>query len=196
MMSHIVHVKDTVREMEGMQNWMAICRYLLTEWKEHQDSPELCVLLMQQSMSYLLASDNGNSPHLCHHNNLENENLHFYQNCFIEAARYGMDHHLDNKYFLWQVCYYLFYLPTYYPVLLVVEYDKLETQQNELLALAKKQFADSFLFVPWLMGTDYYEWLHDMSDDKLVRVHSEIQEFHLGKNAVDEDMKDLFLLKI
>lgn len=192
MMSHIVHVKRAVRKMERTQDWMAICRYLLTEWKEHQDSPELCVLLMQQAMSYLLASDNGNSPHSCHHNNPDNENLRFYRDCFVGAASHGMNHHLDNKYFLWQVCYYLFYFPTYYPVLLVVEYDKLETKKNELLALAKTQFTESNLFLPWLSGVDYYEWLHNMGSDKLVRVHAEIQEFHLGKNAVDEDVKDLF----
>ena len=180
--------------MELRQNWVAICKYLLSEWKTHQDSPELCTLLMQQSMSYILTSDNGSSPYSCLHNNLADESRSFYQSCFVEAASYGMHRHLQNKYFLWQMCYYLGYFPTYYPIFLVVEPDKVETRQKELLAHATKQFSGSHLFLPWITGIGYYEWLHELNSDQLMKVHSEIQEFDLEKNSVDEDIRELFLL--
>lgn len=194
-MKSIERIKNELYAMEKDQDWAAICYYLLLEWKQQKENAELCTLLVQQSMTYLLASDNGNCALSCCSSNFCNENLRLYQNCFIEAANYGMAHHLHNKYFLWQVCYYLFHFPTYYPILSVIENDKIETRQDELLTLAKTQFAESNLFLPWLTGVDYYEWLQNMGSDKLVRVHAEIQEFHLGKNAVDEDVKDLFLLK-
>lgn len=193
-MKSIECIKNELYTMEKKQDWAAICNYLLVEWKQQKENPELCTLFVQQSMTYLLASDSGDCALSCCSSNWGNESLRLYLNCFIEAVNYGMTHHLHNKYFLWQVCYYLFHFSTYYPILSVIENDKLETRQNELLALARTQFAESNLFLPWLMGVDYYDWLHNMGSDKLVRVHAEIQEFHLGKNAVDEDVKDLFLL--
>ena len=92
-------------------------------------------------------------------------------------------------------CVITYFIFRHTPVLMVIGNDKVETLQNKLVSHAKTQFAESDLFSPWLIGIDYYEWLNKLSSDELTRVHSEIEEFQLGKNAVDEDVKRLFFLR-
>ena len=195
-MDDVVQIKQTVQEMELTQNWMAICEYVQTEWEKHQDSPELCTLLMQQAMSYLLATDNGSSPFLFVHRNNCPESIAYYQNCFVAAMKHGMDHHLHHKYFLWQLCYYIIYYPTYYPIFKVIGGEtKLNDIMQELMSLVNREFSNSLIFRPFLAEKDYYAWIHSLSDADLFALHSEIAEFNLCDNGEDEYVKNLFLVK-
>lgn len=194
-MFQIKSIKQNVQELEKKQDWMAICLYLQMQYKNHPDSPDLCVLLMQQSMDYFLACDNGFSSELSMHNNHSVESTYFYRNCFVKTMKQGMERHMEHKYFLWQLCFYLFHASTYYLVFDVLENEvKIQTKWKELMAFIKEQYPDSLIFKPFILEIDDFSWIHSLSDGERSSLQSEIAEWHLCENNSDKDVKALFMM--
>ena len=184
----IKQIKDAIQKMERNKKRSDIYQYLQRQWKLHYDSPQLCVLIMEQMVSFLLELE---SPWAIP----EGVNEYQYYSDFLqEVLQYGMKHHCKNKMFLWQLCYYLAGISTYHFL-----YGKTIMPGNavnllkQYLAQAHALYPDSKLFqLVLLYQRNDTSWKTTMPESTRNSIHTEIAEWDLQTNEVDQELLDLF----
>lgn len=184
----IKQIKDTISKMEKDKKRLDIYRYLKEQWKCYPESSQLCVLIIQQMVSFLLELE---SPWAI------SENANEYQ-CYAaflqEVLQYGIQYHSKSKMFLWQLCYYLAGISTYHFLYgKVIQLGSAKDLLNQLLDQADKLFPDSKLFqlIPLFQKADT-SWKAKLQKSEVVSIRNEIEEWNLQANAVDQELLDLF----
>ena len=184
----IKQIKDAIQKMERNKKRLDIYQYLRSQWKLHYNSPQLCVLIMEQMVSFLLELE---SPWAIPED--VNEYQH-YADFLQEVLQYGMKHHCNNKMFLWQLCYYLAGISTYHFL-----YGDIITPENagnllkQYLAHAHALYPDSKLFqLVLLYQRNDASWKITMPESTKDSIHAEIAEWDLQTNEVDQELLDLF----
>lgn len=184
----IKQIKDTISKMEKDKKRLDIYGYLKEQWKCYPESSQLCVLIIQQMVSFLLELE---SPWAI------SENANEYQ-CYAaflqEVLQYGIQYHSKSKMFLWQLCYYLAGISTYHFLYgKVIQLGSAKDLLNQLLDQADKLFPDSKLFqlIPLFQKADT-SWKAKLQESEVVSIRNEIAEWNLQANAVDQELLDLF----
>ncbi len=188
----VIDIKNTLKKLDNEENWLKAAHYLYNQWQTQQSDFDLIVLLIQQMMMYILDIDNGCLQELHFNNNGLKENREIFQRYLIVAVERGLSYSSKSKYFLWQMCYYLKYISTYYPLLSVPSVNSADQCYHSLLKEAMAAFPNSMLFC--LM--DRYDSnslvISDLNEQELRSVLSEINDFHLQDNQADLVAKDCF----
>ena len=111
----IKQIKDAIQKMERNKKRLDIYQYLRSQWKLHYDSPQLCVLIMEQMVSFLLELE---SPWAIPEDVNEYQ---YYANFLQEVLQYGMKHHCNNKMYFMAIV--LLFSWNFYLSLLVWRYN-------------------------------------------------------------------------
>lgn len=193
-MKSLIEIKCELTKMENEKNtnWSEIINYLYSQWQQQKENGELCILLIQQLLEYLLAIDTPPfSPSVIYLH--EKERL---QTLLNESITYGMEHCITNKYFLWQICYYLVSISTYYflyDCLVKDDRDRLDLLQK-LVNSAQALFPNSLLFFQFHESTnDYnYKWYMKLDNIQKETLLSEVNELCLQNNSKDQDILNYF----
>lgn len=188
-MELIITVKHQVLLLEKDNNWNQIIDYLYEQWLQRMEDGDLCILLVQQLIEYLLLIDTPPVP--LNDSNYSEESQQKFQKILNEAVRYGMTHCLGNKYFLWQICEYLSGISTYYFFYgsLLRNEDSALNLLKKLLETAKETFPDSVLFDQfheYLHGND--NWQRPMSAEKKKQLLNEVNCLQLQGNMADQNV--------
>lgn len=194
-MTSIIEVKHHLCLLEKLQDWRRVCEYLFDEWVAQPDNAQLCTLVIQQSLSYLLAVDNGNSTELHCHNNNSPSNVAYYHDCLRQSLEYGLKNCISNKYFLWQICFYLTYFATYYPIAVAFSNTSIDEAKNKLLLYAEKLCPESIIFLPMILCCDVGTWLRQLTADERLHLDCELREFDLQQNREDMYVRSIFSLE-
>ena len=174
----IKQIKDAIQKMERNKKRLDIYQYLRSQWKLHYDSPQLCVLIMEQMVSFLLELE---SPWAIPEDVNEYQ---YYADFLQEVLQYGMKHHCNNKMFLWQLCYYLAGISTYhflYGDIITVSYTHLGGN-----ILSKKAYAYTTGTLGAAVHTDTYTYGDANWKDKLTAFNGK----SITYDAIGNPLKD------
>lgn len=193
-MKSIYEIKTELAIMEKSDIWIDITDYLYSEWLQQKENGDLCILIIQQMIGFLLEIDR--LPHPVTDGNCSQNNRKRFEAVLYECVDYGLEHCLSSKYFVWQICYYLLYMSTYY--YLYVNFnndDHVKVQLTNLLHYAGESFPDSMLFQQIresIMNKQYDEWKASLTENEKMLLKKEVEQFCLQNNGEDMNKKFFF----
>ena len=187
MIYNIADIKQSLKKLDSECNWIKTTNYLYTHWKLMKHDSEMTILLIQQMMIYVLDIDNGCVPELHYNNNSKKTNRVLFLKHLTEAVEYGLNNTKRGKYFLWQMCYFLKYIPTYYPLLsyVIPSVDAAEQYYHSLIKEAMQEYPDSILF-SLLDRYKNNEYIAPCNSEQIMKtILVEVDDFHLQNNMAD-----------
>lgn len=188
----ISNIKHTVKKLDDENNWLKTAHYLYIQWKTKRSDFDLIVLFIQQMMMYILDIDNGCLQELHYNNNSLKKNQEVFQRYLVATVEHGLSYSSKSKYFLWQMCYYLKYIPTYYPLLSVPSINSPDQCYHALLEEAMASFPSSVLFYLMDRYDSHNFKISNLNKQEISSILIEISDFNLQNNKADLLAKDCF----
>ncbi len=189
-MDYTVSIKRQIQELEITGKRFPIYTFLSSEWAGETHRSQLALLVIQQMVYYLIDLED---PRISYEREDEYE---LYYALLQDALQYGMEHCINDKEFLWQMCLYLSGIATYHFLCgktIPYELEGVFAIRDTLFDLSKQSYPESKLFslIPAIMRADY-AWYHSINKHDRFVIADEVSEWDLQSNEVDEALKVLF----
>lgn len=184
-------IKKELIKLESRKNWRTICNYLYSCWCHDKNDGELCLLLIEETLIFLMEIKNGFDEELHLHNNASKRNIRLFTKYKELALSYGLEHCTNDKLFTWRLCFLLFYIVTYYVLIgkTIEDFDKAKQQSKALLEIGKNRFPDSSLFSE--MERLFSSTGSMFNNPPNPAINEELLAFNLDNNWVDQNIKNL-----
>lgn len=187
-MFSIISTKEKICDLEREQKRLPIYQLLRAEWYAHSDNSELALLIMQQMAFFL---DELETPWAKPEREDEYE---CYYNMLQSVLGNDLKEYCKNKFFLWQLCFYLSSIATYHYILGdIIRVEERQQWRHSLFLLASEHFPQSMLFkiIPYLQGNDDASSTIISLESKL-KLSEELCEWNLQSTMVDQEIKHMF----